>query len=60
MSGMNWSYILSIAKQLGTGALLIAVIAILIFGQVSQTKRRIAADRKSSRFVDLLKIFSRW
>ena len=33
MAGMNWSSILSIAKQIGTGVLLIGVIAILIFGQ---------------------------
>jgi hypothetical protein len=60
MAGMNWSSILSIAKQLGTAVLLIGVIAILIFGQVSQTKRRIAEYKKSGRFLDLLKIFSRW
>jgi hypothetical protein len=36
------------------------VIAILIFGRVSQTKKRIAEHKKSGRFVDLLKIFSRW
>jgi hypothetical protein len=60
MAGMNWSSIPSIAKQLGTAALLIGVIAILIFGQVSQTKRRIAEYKKSGRFLDLLKIFSRY
>jgi hypothetical protein len=60
MAGMNWHSILSIAKQLGTSALLIGVIAILIFGQVSQTKRRIAEYKKSGRFLDLLKIFSKY
>jgi hypothetical protein len=57
---MNWHSILSIAKQLGTAALLIGVIAILIFGQVSQTKPRIDEYKKSGRFLDLLKIFSRY
>jgi hypothetical protein len=60
MAGMNWSSILSVAKQLGTGVLLIGVIFILIFGQVAQTKRRLADYKKRGRFVDLLKIFSRW
>jgi hypothetical protein len=60
MAGMNWSSILSIAKQIGTGVLLIGVIAILIFGRVAQTKRRMAEYKKTGRFVDLLKIFSRW
>jgi hypothetical protein len=60
MAGMNWSSILSIAKQLGTGVLLMGVIAILIFGRVTQTKQRMAEYKKTGRFVDLLKIFSRW
>ena len=60
MAGMNWPSILSIAKQLGTALLLIGVIAILIFGQMAQTKRRIAEYKKSGRIVDLLKIFSRY
>jgi hypothetical protein len=60
MADMNWSSILSVAKQLGTAVLLVGVIAILIFGQMAQTKRRIAEYKKTGRFVDLLKIFSRW
>jgi len=60
MAGMNWSSILSVAKQLGIGVLLMGVIAIAIFCRVAQTKERMAKYKKTGRFVDLLKIFSRW
>jgi hypothetical protein len=57
---MNWYSILSVAKLLGTAALIVGVIAIEIFGGMNQTKRRIAEYKKSGRFLDLLKIFSRY
>jgi hypothetical protein len=57
---MNWSSILSAAKLLGTAAAIVGVIAIVIFGVMEQTKRRIAKYKKSGRFLDLLKIFSRY
>jgi hypothetical protein len=60
MAGMNWHSILSAAKLLGTAAVLVGVIALMIFGAVSQTQRRIIKYKKSGRFVDLLKIFSRY
>jgi hypothetical protein len=60
MAGMNWHPILSAAKLLGTAAAIIGVIVIVIFGGVSQTQRRITKYKKSGRFVDLLKIFSRY
>jgi hypothetical protein len=60
MSNMNWSSILSAAKLLGTAAAIVGVIAIVIFGVMEQTKRRIAKYKKSGRFLDLLKIFSRY
>ena len=57
---MNWSSILSAAKLLGTATVIVGVVAIVIFGGVEQKKRRIAEYKKSGRFVDLLKIFSRY
>lgn len=54
------SSLLSVAKQLGTGLLLIGVIVIVSFGRVAQTKERVAEYKKTGRFVDLLKILSRW
>jgi hypothetical protein len=60
MSNMNWYSILSATKLLGTAAAIVGVIAIVIFGGVEQKKRRIAEYKKSGRFVDLLKIFSKY
>jgi hypothetical protein len=60
MADMNWYYILSTAKLLGTAAAIVGVIAIVIVGGVEQKKRRIADYKKSGRFVDLLKIFSKY
>jgi hypothetical protein len=57
---MNWYSILSAAKLLGTAAVIVGVIAIVIFGGVKQKKQRIAEYKNSSRFLDLLKIFSRY
>jgi hypothetical protein len=59
-ANMNWYSILSAAKVLGTAAAIVGVIAIAIFGGVEQKKRRIAEYKKSGRFVDLLKIFSKY
>jgi zinc transporter ZupT len=60
MANMNWYSILSATKLLGTAAVIVGVIAIVIFGGVQQKKRRIAEYKKSGRFVDLLKIFSKY
>jgi hypothetical protein len=60
MDGMNWYSILHAAKLVGTAAAMVGVIAIVIIGRASQTQRRIANYKKSGRFVDLLKIFSRY
>jgi hypothetical protein len=60
MFNINWHSILSAAKLLGTAAAIVGVIAIVIFGVMEQTKRRIAKYKKSGRFLDLLKIFSRY
>ena len=60
MSNMNSYSILSVVKLLGTAALIVGVIAIEIFGGMNRTKRRIAEYKKSGRFLDLLKIFSRY
>jgi hypothetical protein len=60
MSYMNWYSILSAAKLLGTAAVIVGVIAIVIFRGVKQKKQRIAEYKNSSRFLDLLKIFSRY
>ncbi|HZL26791.1 MAG TPA: hypothetical protein VFC39_09695 [Acidobacteriaceae bacterium] len=57
---MNWHSIVSAAKLLGTAAVIVGVIAIVIFGQASQTQRRMAEYKKSGRLIDLLKIFSRY
>jgi hypothetical protein len=60
MANMDWYSILSATKLLGTAVAIVGVIALVIFGGVKQTKRRIAEFKKSRRFVDLLKIFSRY
>jgi zinc transporter ZupT len=60
MANMNWSAILSAAKLLGTATVIVGVIAIVIFGDVKQTKRRIAEYKKSGRLLDLFKIFSKY
>lgn len=60
MAGMSLASIVSVAKQLGTAVLLIGIIAILVIGQMSDTKRKIVRYKKSGRFLDLLKILSRW
>lgn len=60
MGVMNWHPILSAAKLLGTAAVIVGIIAIVIFGQTSQTQQRLTKFKKSGRFVDLLKIFSRY
>jgi hypothetical protein len=60
MASMNWYSILSAAKLLGTAVVIVGIIAIVIFGGASQTQRRITQYKKSRRFVDLLKIFSRY
>ncbi len=39
---------------------IVGVIAIVIFGGVKQKKRRMAEYKKSGRFLDLLKIFSKY
>jgi hypothetical protein len=57
---MNWYSILSVAKLLGTAVMIIGALAIVIFGGMAQKKRRIAEYKKSGRFLDLLKIFSRY
>jgi hypothetical protein len=57
---MNGYSILSAAKLLGTATVIVGVIAIVIIGGVKQKKRRIAEYKKSGRFLDLLKIFSRY
>jgi hypothetical protein len=60
MGGMSWHSISSAASILGTAAVIIGVIAIVVFGQVSQTRQRLAKYKKSKRFIDLLNIFSRY
>jgi hypothetical protein len=60
MAGMNWHSILSAAKLLGTAAVIVGVIAIVIIGQGSRARHRIAKYNKTGRFIDLIKIFSRW
>jgi hypothetical protein len=60
MGSVNWNPILSAAKLLGTVVVILGVIAIVIVGGASQTKRRIAKYKKSGRFLDLLNIFSRY
>jgi hypothetical protein len=41
-------------------AVIVGVIAIVILGQGSQAQHRIAKYNKTGRFIDLLKVFSRW
>ena len=60
MTTMNWYSIFSAARLLGIATVIVGVIAIVIIGAVKQTKRRIAEYKKSGRFLDLLKIFSRY
>lgn len=60
MANMNWYHILSATKLLGTAVVIVGVIAIVIFGGVKQKKRRMAEYKKSGRFLDLLKIFSKY
>jgi ABC-type transport system involved in cytochrome bd biosynthesis fused ATPase/permease subunit len=60
MATMNWYSILSAAKLLGTATVIVGVIAIVIIGGVKQKERRIAEYKKSDRFLDLLKIFSKY
>ncbi len=57
---MNWHSILYAARLLGTAAAIVGIIAIVIFGQASQARQRLAKYKKSGRFVDLLKILSRY
>ncbi len=40
--------------------MIVGVIAIVIIGGVKQKKRQIAEYKKSGRFLDFLKIFSRY
>jgi hypothetical protein len=60
MAGMNWPSILSAAKLLGTAVVIVGVIAIVIIGQGSQARHRIAKYNRTGRLIDLIKIFSRW
>jgi hypothetical protein len=60
MASMSWHSILSTAKLLGNGALIFGVFTAVIFGLASQKKRRITEYKKSGRFMDLLKIFSKY
>jgi hypothetical protein len=60
MDGMKWYSILHAAKLLGTAAVIVGVIAIVIFSRASQTQRRMTAYKKSGRFADLLRIFSKY
>ena len=57
---MNWHSILYAARLLGTAAAIVGIIAIVIFGQAAQARQRLAKYKKSGRFVDLLKILSRY
>jgi hypothetical protein len=57
---VNWHSILSAAKLLTMALVIVGIIAIVIFGQISQTQQRLSKYKKSRRFVDLLKIFSRY
>jgi hypothetical protein len=56
MAGMSWRSILSVAKTIALITLIFGVIAL----QVARTKQRIAKYKKTGRFIDLLKIFSRY
>jgi hypothetical protein len=60
MAGMNWHSILSAAKLLGTAALLVGIIAICIAGTIEQEKQRIVKYKKTGRFLDFLKIFTKY
>jgi hypothetical protein len=60
MGVMNWHSILSTAKLLGTAVVIAGVIAIVVFGGAAQTQRRVAEYKKTGRFIDWLKIFSRY
>jgi hypothetical protein len=57
---MTWNLILSAAKVLCTAAMIVGVISILAFGHAAQARKRIAKYKQTGRFIDLLKIFSRW
>ena len=57
---MNWHLILSTAELVGTEAVIVGIIVIVIFGQTSQAKQRLTRYRKSGRLADLLKIFLRY
>jgi hypothetical protein len=60
MGVMNWHSILSAVKLLGTGVGIAGVIAIVIFGGAAQKQRRIAEYKRTGRFIDWLKIFSKY
>lgn len=57
---MNWHSLLSAVIFLGKGALVAGFLGFLIICYVSQAQKRIAKYKKSGRFIDLLKIFSRY
>jgi hypothetical protein len=60
MTFVNWHSILSTAKLLGTAAVIVGLVAIAILGGALQKQRRISEYKKSGRFVDFLKIFSKY
>lgn len=60
MGNMNWHAVLSAAKSIAAALVTFGVCAIVIFGQGSQVQRRLRAYKKSGRFLDFLKVFSRY
>jgi hypothetical protein len=57
---MNWHSIFSAAIWLGKAVLVVGVVAILVFGYVSQTQKRLSKYKRTGRLMDLLKMFSRY
>lgn len=57
---MNWHSLSAAAVFLVNAVLIFGLAVLLIFGLLSQTQERIAKYKKSRRFIDLLKIFSRY
>jgi hypothetical protein len=60
MFPMTWHSLFAAMILIGKVVLLLAIFGVLTIGFLAQTQQRYSKYKKSRRFIDLLKIFSRY
>jgi len=60
MISMTWHSVCAATTFCGKAALVVGLVGVLIFGQLSETRDPIAKYKKTGRLRGLMKIFSRF